>query len=140
MEKLKTKHLVAMLEVRKRGGGELTTFLPLTLRQMPANLIVQYFVTHGPFYFGPHNPRAHFLLFGHLFPFSGIASSLLVGQFWSAFTESWPNVDEFVDPASKPANKRRTLLLIGTCVLIDVAFGLGQYLTSFYGLKVRGAS
>ena len=40
------------------------------------------------------NPRHQFLLFSHLFPFSGIASSLLVGQFWSAFAESWPNVDK----------------------------------------------
>ena len=85
--RMKTKHCVALLE-------------------FPANIMVMYFVTHGPFYFGPYIPRHPFLLFSHLFPFSGIASSLLVGQFWSAFAESWPNVDKFIDPVANQANRR----------------------------------
>jgi len=113
--RMKTKHCVAFLE-------------------FPANIMVMYFVTHGPFYFGPFIPRHQFLLFSHLFPFSGIASSLLVGQFWSAFAESWPNVDKFIDPVANQANRRRNTIVVTTCVALDSAFGVMSLLIARYSM------
>jgi hypothetical protein len=102
--KMKTKHIVALLE-----------FGP--------NIITGYFVAQAPFYFERGFSGTNFLLFGHLFPFSGIASSIFVGNFWGEFTKAWPSVEKFVDPVSKKSARRRTLAIIFSCVGIDVGFG-----------------
>ena len=102
--KMKTKHIVALL-----------SFAP--------NIITGYFSTHGPFYFDRGFSGTHFLLYGHLFPFSGIASSIFVGNFWGEFTKAWPSVENFIDPVSKKSARRRTLAIIFSCVGIDVGFG-----------------
>ncbi|GMH96149.1 hypothetical protein TrST_g2747 [Triparma strigata] len=77
---------------------KMTTRNMVAALELPAALAVIYNVVAGSNFVNPGSSGLRFLLLGHLFPFGGLASSILVTSFWKAYCEQYNDLMKFVDP------------------------------------------